>query len=146
MNAKCLHTSGNLLPIQKSLDWINMIKMALRTGKLVDLENLDNNDINIEDIAHALSMQCRYNSKVKKFYSVAEHSVILTRYARDELNASVKMQKTLLLHDAGEAFCGDVIYHLKQRLPEFRDLEDKVISQIFKKFGLSYQEAETHCG
>lgn len=87
-------------------------------------------DIHLEDIAHALGMQCRYNGHVKRFYSVAEHCILMARAATPE-NAL-----WALLHDAAEAYVGDMIRPIKRHLPEFSEIEDRVLRALAQKFGL----------
>lgn len=88
-------------------------------------------EIFIEDIAHALSMQCRYAGHCKKFYSVAEHSVILAEY----VPAPFKLWA--LLHDASEAYLTDIPRPLKGDLAGYRALEDRVMLAVCQRFGLS---------
>lgn len=88
-------------------------------------------DISILDIAHALSMQCRYNGHVRNLYSVAEHCVLVSRLVAPE-NAL-----WALLHDATEAYVGDMIPPLKLHMPEFQAVENKVMRAIAQKFGLA---------
>ena len=108
------------------------------SGKYVDLNNLKPEDIEITDIAHSLAQLCRYNGHTSKFLSVAEHCVRLARYAFNNLpvenDFNVKVAKALLLHDATEAYVGDVIYPLKKFLNEFVKLEDKIGEVINKKY------------
>jgi hypothetical protein len=68
-------------------------------------------DIDLEDIAHALGNICRYTGQVERFYSVAEHSVTcaVDPRAQDDVH-----RRALLLHDASEAYLGDVISPLKK--------------------------------
>ena len=92
--------------------------------------------INLEDIAHALSMTCRFNGHTHQFYSNAQHSVGVS-YLSDE-----KDQLHGLLHDASEAYLVDLPSPLK-RTPEFnfyKKLENNLQSLIYKKFGLSEEE------
>ena len=112
-----------------------MISFYTRDGRMLDLEQLKPEDIAIEEIANALSNQGRYNGQTRVFYSVAEHSVILCRFAQ-ERKYPIETQKALLLHDASEAYCGDIVYHLKHRLPEFIAIEKNIIDVIFDKFEL----------
>lgn len=67
-------------------------------------------DVDIIDIAHALSMQCRYNGHVRRFMSVAEHCVLISE--------NVPAQDALwgLLHDATEAYVGDMIRPLRDQV------------------------------
>lgn len=89
------------------------------------------NDVDILDIAHALSLQCRYNGHSKFFYSVAEHSVLISDFVSRE-NALWG-----LLHDGTEPYVGDMIRPLKLQLPAFREIEDAVEVVIAAKFGMS---------
>jgi len=90
-------------------------------------------DIDIRDIAHSLSLLCRYNGHAKHMYSVAEHSVLLA------VAAPEGYRREALLHDAAEYLLGDVPRPLKV-LPEFaffREAEAKVEALIFAKFGVA---------
>jgi uncharacterized protein len=103
----------------------------------------DPDDILITDIARALSMQCRYVGHVDRFYSVAEHSVRLLWRAED-LGFTENEKRWALLHDAAEAYLGDVSRPLKQ-LPEmkpYRDAEATLMRAIATKFGLEGDEPE----
>jgi hypothetical protein len=101
-------------------------------------------DFDARDIAHSLSMQCRYNGHVGKFYSVAEHCLIMEeeicqRYAGYYPWAQVdNLCRWALVHDAPEAYLGDLPYPLKQ-LPEFaffRELEAKYPPLLASWLGL----------
>jgi len=87
-------------------------------------------DICLEDIAHALSLTCRYNGHSREFYSVAEHSV---RMSWADLFGSPQWQ---LMHDAAEAYLSDVPKPIKPMLPEFRAIEDRILAVIGGKYGL----------
>lgn len=93
-------------------------------------------DICIEDIAHALSNICRFNGQVRTFYSVAQHSVAVSRMTDTD-------RLRWLLHDASEAYLGDMVSPLKHdpRLGEaYRAIEAKVQRVIHQKFGLGEVE------
>lgn len=66
-------------------------------------------EVNIEDIARALSHVCRYGGHIRKFYSVAQHSVYVAQLCRDKW-----LKGWFLLHDAPEAYMGDVVRPLKK--------------------------------
>ncbi len=100
------------------------------SGIKFDLLNPTQDMIDIEDIAHALSMQCRWNGHCKYFYSLAEHSYH-TSYLVPE-----KLALHALLHDAAEAYCGDLITPLKDQLPNFKKIEHKILHLIFDCFGV----------
>lgn len=88
-------------------------------------------EIHIEDIAHALSMQCRFAGHCLRFYSVAEHSYLLSHAVCPD-NAL-----WALLHDASEAYLVDVPRPLKPHLPGYREAEDAVMAAVCARFGLS---------
>lgn len=87
--------------------------------------------LDIEDIAHALSMVCRYGGHVTRFYSVAEHSVLLSGVFSDP-----GIALWALLHDSAEAYLGDVIRPLKQAMPAYRNAEDRLLAAIARWAGL----------
>jgi uncharacterized protein len=96
-------------------------------------------DIQIVDIAHALSMQCRYAGHVREFYSVAEHSVRVAELLPREL------QLWGLLHDASEAYLVDLPRPIKRhseigRL--YQAAEANLMSAICARFGLDQTEPE----
>ncbi len=88
-------------------------------------------DVDIIDIAHALSMLCRYNGHVTWFYSVAEHCVHLSHAVPPEYALWA------LLHDATEAYVGDMIRPLKRSMPDYVLVEDHLMRVIADRFGLS---------
>lgn len=69
-------------------------------------------DVDVEDIAHALSMKCRYAGHTTEFYSVAQHSVLMAQKAID-LTADVNLALWCMLHDAAEAYTADIPSPLK---------------------------------
>lgn len=91
-------------------------------------------EMNIEDIAHSLSMQCRFNGHITKFYSVAEHSV------RVAAQCSIKNALWGLLHDASEAYCTDLPSPLKSEMPTYKIMENRVQEVVCRKFKLPIKE------
>ena len=87
-------------------------------------------EVHLDDIAHALSLACRFGGHCLRFYSVAEHSVHLARLCLPE-NALWG-----LLHDASEAYLADVPRPLKRWLPGYRQAEKAVEAAIAVRFGL----------
>jgi hypothetical protein len=91
-------------------------------------------DIHVQDIAHALAMQCRFNGHCRSFYSVAEHSVRVAMLLIDEETDAVAFWG--LMHDASEAYCGDMVRPMKRGMPEFRAVEAKLTAAICTRFRL----------
>jgi len=92
-------------------------------------------EVDIWDIAHSLSMQCRYAGHCLQFYSVAEHCVHIARW----LDARGHDRQTCLwglLHDAGEAYVLDMVRPLKRSLPQFEAIERRVMSAVTGHFRL----------
>lgn len=102
-------------------------------------------DVCIEDIAHSLSLKCRFTGHVRKFYSVADHCIRVSYAVRPAFALPA------LLHDAAEAYLCDVAAPIKRYIgslegPDetpglvvvpFSKLEDRVLDAIFKGLGLS---------
>lgn len=91
--------------------------------------------IDIKDIAHSLSLQCRFSGHTRIFYSVAEHCIRVSKllYERSKSDPQVAMQG--LLHDATEAYLLDVPSPVKQYLGGYYAIEDTLANAIFKKYG-----------
>ena len=89
--------------------------------------------IDIEDIAHALSMLCRANGHFKSFYSVAQHSINCMKEARAR-GYSGRIQLACLLHDASEAYLSDVTRPVKAELPRYKEIEAPLQETIWNKW------------
>jgi hypothetical protein len=111
---------------------MNATTMQTFTGKLVDLSNFTEADVRLPDIAHALSILNRYTGHTVAPYSVAQHSVMVSHLC-DPDDAVWG-----LLHDASEAYLGDVARPLKSMLPDYRELEHHIQRTIGKHFGLAW--------
>lgn len=90
-------------------------------------------DINIEDIAHGLAHTCRWGGHSRVFYSVAQHSIVCSHYVARE------NRLIALMHDAAEAYIGDVKRPLKYAMPNLMEIERNIWLLICKKFGLSIE-------
>ena len=119
-------------------------------GRRIDLFNLRSEDININDIAMALSRLCRFGGHCREFYSVAQHSVLCVMLLQDrpvweDLMAWAvgndadtyqgigleyhgiglsKLSMKALLHDAAEAYTQDLIRPVKQHCPDYMKIQD----------------------
>jgi uncharacterized protein len=94
-------------------------------------------EIVITDIGHSLAMQCRFVGQTRKFYSVAEHSV-LGSYLVPEEDAL-----WFLLHDSSEAFLADISKPLKHFTgvgTAYLPVEAEIMKAICKKFHLPIEE------
>jgi hypothetical protein len=100
------------------------------SGKRFGFDNPDS--LSINDIAHHLSMLCRWNGATKKFYSVAEHSVLVSGECPPEFALEG------LLHDAAEAYVGDLSTPIKIQNKAYRDLENEVARLVSVKYRLAY--------
>lgn len=110
------------------MNWIQTV-----SGKRLDLEEPNLEDINIEDIAYALSMKCRFNGHTSEFYSIAQHCVMVSEICPNELALAG------LLHDANESYLPDVPRPVKDmpELSEYHYLENYIQATIERKFGLT---------
>ena len=106
------------------------------SGHLISLLDPDPAMIEITDIASVLSRICRYAGHARFPYSVAEHSVLITRWLQAQ-GCSVEVQKQGLLHDAPEYLLGDVARPLKQLLaPQYQQVETRIWNAVCFRFGL----------
>ncbi len=88
--------------------------------------------IDIVDIAHGLSLLCRFSGQCPTFFSVAEHSI----YVADGLPDNLKLAG--LLHDSSEAYLADLPRPVKVGIPEYKSLEKSVEAVIAQKFNLEF--------
>lgn len=91
--------------------------------------------IQIEDIAHSLSLMTRANGHCSHFYSVAQHSIHCYKEAKSR-GYSARLQLGCLLHDASESYISDITRPVKCNLPEYSLIEEKLQSVIYDRFGL----------
>lgn len=107
------------------------------TGTVLDPMNPDPALIDIRDIAHALSMQCRFSGHLSLFYSVAEHSVRVSDILLEAQREDWAFYG--LMHDASEAYLQDMASPLKHDSvlgARYRDAERPLMSAIGVRFGL----------
>lgn len=110
-------------------DWIQTF-----TGKAFWPLDPRPEEVDIFDIAHALSNICRYTGHVRRFYSVAEHSVLVSRLVPQE------HAKWGLLHDASEAYIADIARPVKRHLTEYAAIEKRLMLAIAERFDLPWPE------
>ncbi len=118
------------------------------SGHYFDFLHPERNQFRIEDIAHALSHVCRFAGHTREFYSVAQHSVLVSRHLElmelcdnsfEKTGGLTAKQLSMagLLHDAAEAYLGDITRPLKQLLPEYKVIERRVEAELFAHFGIN---------
>lgn len=115
-----------------------MIYILTHTGIKFDLENPTVDMICLEDIAHALSNICRFTGHTYRFFSVAQHSWNCSMLMRD-LELGNEYRIAALMHDAQEAYIGDVSSPLKQLLPDYNRIETKIARLVSERFGLTHE-------
>lgn len=115
-----------------------MTMLQLYSGKKFDFTNFGPSDFEITDIAHALSNICRFGGQVSRFYSVAQHCVLMAWSYSGRRGI-----RTALLHDAAEAYIGDMVRHLKHSMPEFQRLENQLMLAIADRFGIDWPLPES---
>lgn len=125
------HGEGKTTGFNKDIPWIQT-----HSGRRFNPTDPNPNAIVIQDIAHALSMQCRFSGHCKKFYSVAQHSVLVS-YICDSQDALWG-----LLHDASEAYLVDVPRPVKRSgmIEGYLAMEKVMQAAVCKRFGLLVQE------
>ena len=106
-------------------DW-----MSTYSGGMFWLLDPRPEEVEITDVAHALSMLCRYNGHISGFYSVAQHCVLVSEHCNP------KFALYGLLHDTAEAYTGDIISPLKKLLPNYKVIENKILKAICSKYGV----------
>jgi 5'-deoxynucleotidase YfbR-like HD superfamily hydrolase len=101
------------------------------TGQKIDLLRPDPKRILTEDIAHSLSRLCRFNGHTGPHYSVAEHSQRVADIVPPQY------QLEALLHDATEAYVGDMVRPLKELMPQYKEIERGIWLAICERFKIN---------
>jgi len=114
--------------------------ITLCDGSIIDLINPTVNMISIETIAHGLSRVSRFGAQSPIDYSVAEHSLGMVQMAMYDGVENMDALYAILLHDASEAYLGDIVSPLKKHLSEYLEIEARMNSVIEKKFGVDFEK------
>lgn len=106
------------------------------TGRHFDPLKITADDIDIRDIAHALSLICRGGGQLSHFFSVGQHSINCALEAQGR-NYSPRVILACLLHDASEAYISDVVRPVKRYLPEYFTIENQIQQAVFSFSGIN---------
>lgn len=129
---KPVTTTTQFIPVTSS----HLGQFNTASGRIIDLRNPSEDQIDIEDIAAALSRICRFGGHGNSFYSVAQHSVLVMHLVRRSSQLQ-GIELEALLHDAAEAYLGDVISPLKHLLgASYKTLETNFETVLAQKFDL----------
>jgi len=108
------------------------------SGRWLNPFDPDPEQIDIGDIARALSNQCRFGGHCRAFYSVAQHSVLVSELVAQR-GGDVEDVFAALMHDAAEAYLGDMPHPIKHRSPlgaAFREVEEHLERALRERFGI----------
>lgn len=100
-------------------------------------------DIFINDIAHSLSLLCRFNGHCRAFYSVGIHSILCAMEAATR-ELPVRTQLKALLHDSSEAYLADIPKPIKPYLTGYEKIEDHLQAMIYQQYGLDPSDKEEY--
>jgi hypothetical protein len=107
------------------------------SGQDVDLIEPDPRTIVLQDIAYHLSKLERYNGACRFSVTVGAHSLMVAEQLTEK-----GIEAYGLLHDASEAYLGDVVGPLKPLLPDYREIENNLMRVILEKYGLNFPMPE----
>lgn len=119
--------------------------ITTRSGRPVRLSQMAPCDVRVRDIVHSLAMQCRYVGHCNRFYSVAEHSMVVSVLAGRAFTSGELFRDCVsvefvticaLMHDAGEAYQGDQSSPFKEEVPEIWRIQHHIDTIVFGTLGL----------
>lgn len=110
-------------------------KIMMHSGTLVDFLSPKASELSIMDIAHSLSMICRWGGHTKFHYSVAQHCVLCADQSMEDGNPT-EVSFACLMHDAAEAVTTDFPRPIKLAIPQIYAIENKVERAIEEAFGV----------
>ncbi len=121
-----------------------MSKIIVAGSQDIEIMNPDPKLIQIEHVARGLARQFRFSGQTKYPYSVAAHSCLVAELlyheaAEEKGTGGTETRRAQLaiaglLHDASEAYLGDVVHPLKQLLLEYKRLEQIWMDAIVTRF------------
>lgn len=113
--------------------------LETRSGRRIHLLKPDPNEIHIDDIAHGLSLSCRWSGQCDDYFSIAQHSMGAAKLVPHAFKLSA------LMHDAAEAYLTDIPTPAKRIMPEYQEMEHVLWLAIAERFGLPVElDPEVH--
>jgi 5'-deoxynucleotidase YfbR-like HD superfamily hydrolase len=108
------------------------------SGRFVNPFDPEPDQLDAGDIARALANVCRFGGHARSFYSVAQHSVIVSELV-EARGGDAEDAFAALMHDATEAYLGDMPHPIKHRSPlgaAFKAAEDHLEAAIRARFAI----------
>jgi len=112
-----------------------MSEICTYTGRKVNLIQPEAIDVDFIDVAHALSLNCRFNGHTSTMWSVASHSILVSDMLYREFK-DVKLALAGLLHDASECYISDISRPLKSVLTSYLPIEAQIQDTVYEAVGL----------
>lgn len=107
------------------------------TGKRFDILNPRAEDVCLQDIIVSLSRQNRFNGHTIVEYTVADHSLLVSKKCEDD-GGSREVVACGLMHDAAETYIGDIVRPVRAQFPAIEDIEMGILEVVFAKYGLPW--------
>jgi hypothetical protein len=130
------NTAGVFLAKKGKSSWLQTC-----SGGRVSVLEPQESEIKLSDIATSISKQCRFNGHCNDFYSVAQHCVLGAKFALKHFDRDTARE--FLLHDATEAYVGDLIRPVKIMIPEFGIVESGFWGAISRRFSVPYEHTDS---
>ena len=116
---------------------------SMHSGRLINYDSFSVDDVSLDDIAHHLSMWCRFGGGVDRFWSVASHCLYCHHlYCTDYDCKIARIELLILLHDAHEAYTLDWPAGLKGLASAVREVQGRIDTAIYKFFDIVAPTAE----
>ena len=112
------------------------------SGLEINLINPTEDMIDIRDIARGLAYKGHFGGQTPEFFSIAQHCILVCNLMEDDFKDNNDMMLLGLLHDASEAYLGDMVKPLKVHLPRFQEIEHNLMQVICNKFNLRCSDIE----
>ena len=106
------------------------------SGRKINLLDPSPKQISIHDIARGLSFNSHFGGQTPEFFSIAQHCLLVCELMPPRYQQNPKIMMLALLHDASEAYLGDMLKPLKVMLPEFQKIENNMMDVILHKYDL----------